>query len=38
MSQKATRMLLEGGWQRVWNVRGGLVQWREEVDGQFPMY
>jgi adenylyltransferase/sulfurtransferase len=38
LSREATRVLLERGWKTVWNVRGGLVRWKEEVEGTFPMY
>jgi len=34
----ATRLLRDGGLQAVFNVRGGLRGWSEEVDPQFPVY
>ncbi|GAB5029388.1 adenylyltransferase and sulfurtransferase mocs3-like [Nannochloropsis oceanica] len=38
LSREATRVLVERGWGKVWNVRGGLVKWKEEVDRDFPIY
>jgi len=38
LSREATRVLLGRGWEKVWNVRGGLTKWKEEVEEDFPIY
>jgi adenylyltransferase/sulfurtransferase len=37
-SQWAARVLLESGRDRVFNLRGGLLAWREEVDPSLTAY
>jgi len=37
-SMKATHLLLEHGLKNVYNVNGGLQQWSNIVDKQFPLY
>ena len=37
-SEQAARFLLESGFERVLNLRGGVLGWREEVDPSLPTY
>ena len=37
-SEWAARVLLARGFERVWNLRGGLMAWREEVDPTLRQY
>ena len=37
-SAKAVRQLQAAGFQRVWNLAGGISRWSEEVDGKVPKY
>ena len=34
----ATQLLLQLGFQNVYNVKGGLTAWKDTVDPAFPMY
>jgi len=34
----ATRQLLEQGYGKVWNLRGGLLAWKDEVDPTMQEY
>ena len=37
-SEWATRVLMESGFERVFNLKGGMLAWREEVDPDIPAY
>ncbi|MBT8399759.1 MAG: molybdopterin-synthase adenylyltransferase MoeB [Rhodothermia bacterium] len=37
-SARATKLLLEAGWQRVRNLKGGILAWSDEVDPSIPQY
>ncbi len=34
----AVQRLLEEGYERVWNLKGGILAWREEIDPSLPSY
>jgi adenylyltransferase/sulfurtransferase len=34
----ATKLLLSNGFESVYNIKGGLVSWKETVDSNLPMY
>lgn len=37
-SARATKLLLEAGFQRVRNLKGGILAWSEEIDPDVPQY
>ena len=37
-SEQAARYLLQNGFERVFNLRGGVLGWREEVDPSLTSY
>ena len=37
-SMKALRQLQKAGFQKVWNLRGGILAWQKEVDPSLPRY
>jgi adenylyltransferase/sulfurtransferase len=37
-SEWAAKVLLEHGYDRVWNLRGGILQWRVDVDPSVKAY
>jgi rhodanese-related sulfurtransferase len=37
-SDWAARILLENGYERVYNLKGGVLAWRNEVDPDLPAY
>ena len=37
-SAKAVRLLMQHGFERVWNLDGGILAWSEEVDSAKPRY
>jgi len=37
-SAKAVKMLLEAGFEKVWNLRGGVLAWSDEVDPSVRKY
>ena len=37
-SEKAVRMMKKEGFSHVWNLRGGINQWSEEIDPSLPTY
>jgi monothiol glutaredoxin len=37
-SAYVARYLLDHGFKRVWNLRGGLSAWSETVDPELPRY
>ena len=37
-SARAARQLLDAGFPRVWNLAGGILRWRDEVDPSLPAY
>jgi adenylyltransferase/sulfurtransferase len=37
-SEWAARILLGKGYERVWNLKGGVLGWRNEVDPDLPAY
>ena len=37
-SEWAAAVLLESGYERVWNLKGGVLAWREEVDPTLTAY
>ncbi|MDX1428788.1 MAG: molybdopterin-synthase adenylyltransferase MoeB [Rhodothermales bacterium] len=37
-SARATKMLLEAGFQKVRNLKGGILAWSEEIDPSIPQY
>jgi adenylyltransferase/sulfurtransferase len=37
-SDRAVRFLLRQGYPKVYNLRGGMLAWREEVDPDIPAY
>lgn len=37
-SEWAARMLIDAGFERVWNLRGGVLAWREDVDPTLQAY
>ena len=37
-SDRAVRFLLRQGYQKVFNLKGGTLAWREEVDPDIPAY
>jgi adenylyltransferase/sulfurtransferase len=37
-SEWAARILLENGYERVYNLKGGVLGWRNEVDPDLPAY
>ena len=37
-SSRAVAQLLRGGFELVWNVAGGIVRWRKDVDPTLPEY
>lgn len=37
-SAQAQRQLWDAGFRRVWNLKGGILAWREEVDPSLPRY
>ena len=37
-SEWAARLLMESGYERVFNLRGGILAWREEVDPSLTAY
>jgi adenylyltransferase/sulfurtransferase len=37
-SAQAAAQLREAGFERVWNLRGGILAWAEEVDPLLPRY
>jgi adenylyltransferase/sulfurtransferase len=37
-SEWAARILLQNGFQRVFNLKGGVLGWRHEVDPDLPAY
>jgi adenylyltransferase/sulfurtransferase len=37
-SAKALRQLRDAGYERVWNLRGGILAWADEVDPTLPKY
>jgi sulfur-carrier protein adenylyltransferase/sulfurtransferase len=37
-SAKALRQLRAAGFERVWNLKGGILAWSDEVDGSVPKY
>ena len=37
-SDWAARLLLKNGYERVFNLQGGVLAWREEVDPDLPAY
>ncbi len=37
-SDWAARILLGKGYERVWNLKGGVLGWRNEVDPDLPAY
>jgi adenylyltransferase/sulfurtransferase len=37
-SAKAVRQLQEAGFRRLWNLKGGILAWSEDVDPAVPRY
>jgi adenylyltransferase/sulfurtransferase len=37
-SDWAAKILLQKGYERVWNLKGGVLAWRNEVDPDLPAY
>jgi rhodanese-related sulfurtransferase len=37
-SRTATRYLLDNGYENVFNVRGGITEYVNEIDDEMPMY
>ena len=37
-SVSATNLLLENGFRDVWNIDGGLTEWKKKIDENFPFY
>lgn len=37
-SDRAARFLLRHGYSKVYNLKGGMLAWREEVDPDIPAY
>jgi len=37
-SARAARQLAEAGFDRVWNLTGGILRWSDEVDPSVPKY
>jgi adenylyltransferase/sulfurtransferase len=37
-SAQAVRMMREAGFGKVWNVKGGLWAWHDDVDSTVPRY
>ena len=37
-SEWAVRILMERGFERVWNLKGGIMGWREEIDPSLRRY
>ncbi len=37
-SAKALKQLQQAGFRKVWNLRGGILSWQEEVDPSLPRY
>lgn len=37
-SEWAARMLIDAGFERVWNLRGGVLAWRQDVDPTLQAY
>jgi adenylyltransferase/sulfurtransferase len=37
-SDRAVRFLLRQGYSKVYNLKGGMLAWREEVDPDIPAY
>jgi adenylyltransferase/sulfurtransferase len=37
-SEWAARILLQNGYERVFNLKGGVLAWRSEVDPDLPAY
>ena len=37
-SEWAARILMERGFKQVWNLKGGVMAWREEVDPSLQRY
>jgi rhodanese-related sulfurtransferase len=38
LSAHATRLLLDNGYNNVFNVQGGLTRWHADVEPAFPVY
>jgi len=34
----ATRQLMEQGYAKVWNLKGGILAWRDEIDPSLTAY
>jgi adenylyltransferase/sulfurtransferase len=37
-SAKALRLLRDAGFRRLWNLKGGILAWSEDVDPGVPRY
>jgi adenylyltransferase/sulfurtransferase len=37
-SGRLTAFLLANGFERVWNLKGGVLKWRQDVDPTLPAY
>jgi adenylyltransferase/sulfurtransferase len=37
-SARATQQLRAAGLERVWNLKGGILAWADEVDHSLPKY
>jgi adenylyltransferase/sulfurtransferase len=37
-SAKAVRQLHDAGFRRLWNLKGGILAWSEDVDPTVPRY
>jgi len=37
-STHATKLLIEKGYENIYNINGGFVKYRKEIDNQIPIY